>query len=165
MKKEIFTRNSLVHIKWNCKYHIVFAPKYRRKVFFDDKRQEIRDILRTLCKRKGVEIIEGEVCPDHIHLLLYIPPKISVSGFMWYLKGKSSLMIFDRHANLKHKYGNKHFWCRGYYVDTVGRNKQKIVELDIYFKKTIRIYNISTIICIISRQILIFANIIVICEY
>ena len=119
---------SLAHTKWNCKYHIVFAPKYRRKVFFEEKRLEIREILRTLCQWKGVEIIEGEVCPDHIHLLISIPPKMSVSSFMGYLKGKSSLMIFEKYANLKYKYGNRHFWCRGYYVSTVGRNKRAIQE-------------------------------------
>ena len=120
--------HSLAHTKWNCKYHIVFAPKYRRKVFFAEKREAIREIIRTLCQWKGVEIIEGEVCPDHIHLLVSIPPKMSVSGFMGYLKGKSSLMIFDRHANLKYKYGNRHFWCRGYFVDTVGRYETAIKE-------------------------------------
>lgn len=128
MQKEIFIGNSLAHTKWNCKYHIVFAPKYRRKVFFDDKRQEIRDILRTLCKWKGVEIIEGEVCPDHIHLLLSIPPKISVSGFMGYLKGKSSLMIFQKFGNLKFAYRNREFWCRGFYVDTSGKDTKAIKE-------------------------------------
>ena len=107
---------------------MVFAPKYRRKVFFQEKREGIRDIIKTLCQWKGVEIIEGEICPDHIHLLLSIPPKMSVSGFMGYLKGKSSLIIFDRHANLKYKYGNRTFWCRGYYVDTVGKNTKKIRE-------------------------------------
>ena len=117
MKKEIFTGNSLAHTKWNCKYHIVFAPKYRRKVFYEDKRQDIRDILRTQCKWKGVEIIEGEVCLDHIHLLLSIPPKISVSGFMGYLKAKSSLMIFQKYGNMKFVYRNREFWCRGFYVD------------------------------------------------
>ena len=89
----------LAHTKWNCKYHIVFAPKYRRKLFFDEKRKEIREILRTLCKWKGVEVIEGEICPDHIHILVSIPPKISVSGFMGYLKGKSSLIIFQKYGN------------------------------------------------------------------
>ena len=118
--------NSLAHTKWNCKYHVVFAPKYRRKVFYKEKREAIREIIRTLCQWKGVEIIEGEVCPDHIHLLLRIPPKMSISGFMGYLKGKSSLMIFEKHANLKYKYGNRHFWCRGYYVDTVGKNTAAI---------------------------------------
>ena len=128
MSEQNNVTNSLAHTKWNCKYHIVFAPKYRRKVFFEDKREDIREIIRTLCKWKGVDIIEGEICPDHIHLLLSIPPKISVSGFMGYLKGKSSLMIFDRHANLKYKYGNRHFWARGYFVDTVGKNKKQIQE-------------------------------------
>ena len=113
---------SLAHTKWNCKYHVVFAPKYRRKVFYQEKRADIREIIRTLCQWKGVEIIEGEVCPDHIHLLLSIPPKMSVSGFMGYLKGKSALMIFDRHANLKYKFGNRHFWSEGFYVSTVGVN-------------------------------------------
>ena len=120
--------NSLSHTKWNCKYHIVFAPKYRRKVFYREKRTAIGKILRQLCEWKGVKIIEAEACPDHIHLFVEIPPKISVSSFMGYLKGKSSLMIFDRHANLKYKYGNRHFWCRGYYVDTVGRNEKTIKE-------------------------------------
>ena len=120
--------NSLAHTKWNCKYHIVFAPKYRRKVFFEEKRIEIREILRQLCKWKNVEIIEGEVCPDHIHLLLSIPPKLSVSGFMGYLKGKSSLMIFQRWGNVKFAYRNREFWCRGYYVDTTGKNTAAIKE-------------------------------------
>ena len=120
--------NSLAHTKWNCKYHIVFAPKYRRKIFFEEKRLEIREILRQLCQWKGVEIIEGEVCPDHIHMLVEIPPKISVSGFVGFLKGKSTLIIFERHANLKYKYGNRSFWCRGYYVDTAGKNTKKIAE-------------------------------------
>ena len=119
---------SLAHTKWNCKYHIVFAPKYRRKEFFGEKRAEIGRILRQLCEWKGIEIHEAEVCPDHVHMLVSIPPKVSVSGFMGYLKGKSSLMIFDRHANLRYKYGNRHFWCRGYYVDTVGRNEKAIQE-------------------------------------
>ena len=118
--------SSLSHSKWNCKYHVVFAPKYRRKVIYDELRRDIANILSMLCKRKGVEIIEAEMCPDHVHMLVKIPPNISVSGFMGYLKGKSTLMIFERHANLKYKYGNRHFWCRGYYVDTVGRNKEKI---------------------------------------
>ncbi len=118
---------SLAHTKWNCKYHVVFAPKYRRKVFYNEKKEAIREIIRTLCQWKGVEIIEGEVCPDHIHLLLSIPPKMSVSGFMGYLKGKSSLMIFQRFGNMKFAYRNREFWCKGYYVDTVGRNK-KVIE-------------------------------------
>ena len=120
--------NSLAHTKWNCKYHIVFAPKYRRKVFFEEKRLEIREILRTLCQWKGVEIIEGEVCPDHIHILVSIPPKLSVSSFMGYLKGKSSLMIFQKYGNLKFAYRNREFWCKGYYVDTVGKNTKAIKE-------------------------------------
>ncbi len=111
--------NSLSHTKWNCKYHVVFAPKYRRKVFFEDKRIEIGAILRELCRWKGVEIVEAEVCPDHVHMLLEIPPKISVSGFMGFLKGKSSLMIYQKWGNMKFKYRNRQFWCRGYYVDTV----------------------------------------------
>ena len=119
---------SLAHTKWNCKYHIVFAPKYRRKVFFDEKKVEIREILRTLCKWKDVEIIEGEVCPDHIHLLVSIPPKYSVSGFMGYLKGKSSLMIFQKFGNMKFQYRNREFWCKGYYVDTVGKNTAAIKQ-------------------------------------
>ena len=118
--------NTLAHTTWNCKYHIVFAPKYRRKVFYGEKRTEIREILRQLCQWKGVEIIEGEVCPDHIHLLLSIPPKISVSSFMGYLKGKSSLMIFQKYGNMKFAYRNREFWCRGYYVDTAGKNTKAI---------------------------------------
>ena len=120
--------NSLSHSTWNCKYHIVFAPKYRRQVIYGKIKSDIGKIIRTLCEQKGVEIIEAEACADHIHLLVSIPTKISVSGFMGYLKGKSSLMIFDRHANLKYKYGNRHFWCKGYYVDTVGKNKKVIAE-------------------------------------
>ena len=120
--------NSLAHTKWNCKYHVVFAPKYRRKVFYNEKRAAIRDIIRTLCQWKGVEIIEEEVCPDHIHLLLSIPSKMSVSGFMGYLKGKSSQMIYEKWANARFKYRNRQFWCRGYYVDTVGKNTKKIEE-------------------------------------
>ena len=118
---------SLAHSKWNCKYHIVFAPKYRRQVIYGKIKADIGVILRKLCEYKGVEIIEANACPDHIHMLVSIPPKLSVSQFMGYLKGKSSLMIFDRHANLKYKYGNRQFWCPGYYVDTVGRNK-KVIE-------------------------------------
>ena len=122
------TINSLAHTSWNCKYHIVFAPKYRRQVFFKSKRLEIGKILRVLCQHKGVEIIEAEVCPDHIHMLVTIPPKISVSGFVGYLKGKSSIMIFQQWGNAKFKYRNREFWCRGYYVDTVGKNTKKIAE-------------------------------------
>ena len=120
--------NSLSHTKWECKYHVVFAPKYRRKVAYGQLKQDIANILSTLCKRKGVEIIEAEICPDHVHMLVRIPPSMSVSSFMGYLKGKSTLMIFERHANLKYKYGNRHFWCRGYYVDTVGKNAKKTAE-------------------------------------
>ena len=119
---------SLAHTKWNCKYHIVFAPKYRRQVIYGKIKSDIGQILRKLCEYKGVEIIEAEACPDHIHMLVSIPPKYSVSQIMGYLKGKSSLIIFDRHANLKYKYGNRQFWCKGYYVDTVGRNKKAIQE-------------------------------------
>lgn len=121
-------KNSLAHTKWNCKYHIVFAPKYRRQVIYGKIKSDIGKILRKLCEQKGVEIIEATACSDHIHMLLAIPPKYSVSSIVGYLKGKSSLMIFDRHANLKYKYGNRHFWCRGYYVDTVGRNEKAIKE-------------------------------------
>ena len=120
--------NSLSHSKWNCKYHIVFAPKYRSQVIYAKIKADIGQILRKLCEIKKVEILEANACPDHIHMLLKIPPNLSVAQFMGYLKGKSSLMIFDRHANLKYKYGNRHFWCRGYYVDTVGRNEEKIAE-------------------------------------
>ena len=120
--------NSLAHSKWNCKYHIVFAPKYRRQEIYGQIYKDIGQILRKLCEQKKVEIIEAEACKDHIHMLVCIPPSMSVSSFVGYLKGKSSLMIFDRHANLKYKYGNRHFWCRGYYVDTVGKNKKAIEE-------------------------------------
>ncbi len=119
-------KNSLSHTTWNCKYHIVFAPKFRRQIIYGKIKKDIGKILRELCNRKGINIIEAECCPDHIHMLVEIPPKYSVSEIMGYLKGKSSLMIFDRHANLKYKYGNRHFWCRGYYVDTVGKNAKKI---------------------------------------
>ena len=121
-------KNSLAHTSWNCKYHIVFAPKYRRQVIYGKLKQDIGKTLRDLCERKGINIIEAECCPDHIHMLLEIPPKYSVSQIMGYLKGKSSLIIFDRHANLKYKYGNRHFWCRGYYVDTAGKNAKRIQE-------------------------------------
>jgi putative transposase len=119
---------SLAHSKWRCKYHIVFAPKYRRQAIYGKIKADIGVILRKLCEHKGVEILEANACPDHIHMLVSIPPKISVAYFVGYLKGKSSLMIFDRHANLKYKYGNRQFWCRGYYVDTVGRNKEVIAK-------------------------------------
>lgn len=121
-------KNSLAHTRWNCKYHIVFAPKYRRKVIYGTIKVDIGKILRKLCEQKEVEIIEANLCPDHVHMLVSIPPKISVSSFVGYLKGKSSLMIFDRHANMKYRYGNRKFWCKGYYVDTVGRNKKAIQE-------------------------------------
>lgn len=127
MNKQDNITNSLAHSKWNCKYHVVFAPKYRR-IFYNEKRADIREILKTLCAWKGIEIIEGEICPDHVHRLLEIPPKLSVSGFMGYLKGKSSLMIFQKHGNMKFAYRNREFWCRGYYVDTVGKNTKMIKE-------------------------------------
>jgi putative transposase len=120
--------SSLAHTKWKCKYHIVFAPKYRRQIIYGKIKADIGQILRKLCEYKGVEILEVNACPDHIHMLVSIPPKLSVSQFVGYLKGKSSLMIFDRHANLKYKYGNRQFWCKGYYVDTVGRNKEAIAK-------------------------------------
>ena len=119
---------STAHSRYRCRYHIVFAPKYRRKVIYKSIREDIIHIIKELCKRKGIEIIAGECCPDHVHMFISIPPKYSVSEVMGYLKGKSSLMIFERHANLKYKYGNRHFWCRGYYVDTVGKNAKKIEE-------------------------------------
>lgn len=121
-------KDSLAHSKWNCKYHIVFAPKYRRQIGYKKISADIGQIIRALCARKGIEILEAAAMPDHIHLYVKIPPKYSVSEVMGYLKGKSSLMIFDRHANLRYKYGNRHFWCRGYYVDTVGRNEKAIQE-------------------------------------
>ena len=120
--------DSLAHTQWNCKYHIVFAPKYRRQIMYGKIKSDIGMMLRKLCEYKGIEIIEAEACKDHIHMLVSIPPKYSVSQIMGYLKGKSSLMIFEKYANLKYKYGNRHFWCRGYYVDTVGRNKKAIEQ-------------------------------------
>ena len=120
--------NHSSHSTWRCQYHIVFAPKYRRKAIYGELKTDIGYILRKLCDEKKVEIIEAEACPDHIHMLVNIPPHLSVAQFMGYLKGKSTLMIFDRHANLKYKYGSRHFWCRGYYVDTVGKNKKAIEE-------------------------------------
>ncbi len=120
--------HSLSHTKWNCKYHVVFAPKYRRKAFYDARRVEIGKILRDLCNWKGVNILEAEVCVDHVHMLIEIPPKMSVSGFMGFLKGKSSQMIYEKWANARFKYRNRNFWCRGYYVDTVGKNTKKIEE-------------------------------------
>ena len=120
--------NSLAHTKWDCKYHIVFAPKYRRQIIYGTIKADIGQMLRKLCEYKGIEIIEAEACKDHIHMLVSIPPKYSVAQIMGYLKGKSSLMIFEKYANLKYKYGNRHFWCRGYYVSTVGANKKAIQE-------------------------------------
>ena len=121
-------KDSLAHSKWNCKYHIVFAPKYRRQIIYKKISADKGKIIRALCARKGIEILEAAAMPDHIHLYVKIPPKYSVSEVMGYLEGKSSLMIFDWHANLKYKYGNRHFWCRGYYVDMVGRNEKAIQE-------------------------------------
>ena len=118
--------NSLAHKNWDCKYHLVFAPKYRRQVIYKDIKADVGQILGTLCRRKGIEIIEAQCMPDHIHMLVSIPPKYSVSEVVGYLKGKSSLIIFEKRANLKYKYGNRHFWCRGYYVDTVGKNTAAI---------------------------------------
>ena len=120
--------DSLAHTKWECKYHIVFAPKYRRQIIYGSIKEDIGKMLRKLCEYKGVEILEAEACKDHIHMLVSIPPKYSVSQIMGYLKGKSSLMIFEKYANMKYKYGNRHFWCRGYYVSTVGRNRRAIEE-------------------------------------
>ena len=129
--KEVLTQTgeqSLSHTRWECKYHVVFAPKYRRRVIYGKLKRDISQIIIELCRRKGIEIIEAEACPDHIHMLIRVPPKYSISQIMGYIKGKSSLIIFDRHANLKYKYGNRHFWCRGYYVSTVGKNEKKIRE-------------------------------------
>ena len=127
-KDDYDNSNSLAHTKWNCKYHIVFAPKYRRKIFYGQKRVEIGKILRQICDWNEVKIIEAEVCPDHVHMFVEIPPKLAVSKFMGILKGKSSLIIYQRWSNLKYKYGQRSFWCRGYYVDTVGKNKKAIEE-------------------------------------
>ena len=132
MKKD---NDSLAHTSWNCKYYIVFAPKYRLQIIYGKYKATIGRIVRELCERKGVTIHEANACKDHIHMLVSIPPKLSVSSFMGYLKGKSSLMIFDRYANLKYRYGNRKFWCRGYFVDTVGRNKEKIEE---YIRNQVR---------------------------
>jgi putative transposase len=125
MKNEI---KHTAHSTYRCEYHIVFAPKYRRKEIYGQIRKDIGEILRKLCNEKKVEIIEAELCKDHVHMLVSVPPYISIAQFMGFLKGKSSLMIFDRHANLKYKYGSRSFWCRGYYADTVGRNERVIVE-------------------------------------
>ena len=123
MKNEI---KSTAHSKYRCEYHIVFAPKYRRKEIYGQLKKDIGEILRKLCEQKGVEIIEAEACPDHIHMLVSVPPYLSIAQCMGFLKGKSSLMIFDRYANLKYKYGQRSFWCRGYFVDTVGKNETAI---------------------------------------
>lgn len=120
--------NSLAHTKWNCKYHVVFAPKFRRRVIYNQLRADIGKIIRMLCERKGIKIIEAELCPDHIHMLISIPPKMSVAGEIGYIKEKSTLLIFDRHADMKYKYGQRQFWCRGYFVDTVGKNARAIQE-------------------------------------
>ena len=120
--------NSLAHTKWECKYHIVFALKYRRQIIYGKIKMDIGQMLRKLCEYKRIEIIEAEACKDHIHMLISVPPKYSVAQIMGYLKGKSSLMIFEKYANLKYKYGNRHFWCRGYYVSTVGANRKAIQE-------------------------------------
>lgn len=120
--------NSLAHTKWMCKYHIVFTPKYRRKIIYNQYREDLIDIIKTLCTYKNVQIIEGHMMPDHVHLLVMIPPKLSVSAFMGYLKGKSALMMFDKHANLKYKFGNRHFWAEGYYVSTVGLNAETVAK-------------------------------------
>jgi putative transposase len=121
-------KNSLAHTRWNCKYHIVFAPKFRRKEIYGEMKAEIGKILRELCNWKGVTILEAHACIDHIHMYVEIPPKMAVSSFLGFLKGKSALILFERHANLKYKYGQRHFWCRGFYVDTVGRNEKAIAE-------------------------------------
>jgi len=125
MKNEI---KHTAHSTYRCEYHIVFAPKYRRKEIYGQLKKDIGEIIRKLCNEKKVEILEANACADHIHLLVSVPPYLSIAQFMGFLKGKSTLMIFDRHANLKYKYGNRHFWCRGYYVDTVGRNERVISE-------------------------------------
>ena len=132
---------SLAHTKWNCKYHMVFAPKYRRQIFYSERKKAVGEILRKLCEWKGVNILEAECCPDHIHMLLEIPPKMSVSSFMGYLKGKSSLMPYEQFGDLKFKYRNREFWCREYSADTVGKNKQKIQE---YIRKQLDEDNLGT---------------------
>ncbi len=126
MARELTNTQSLAHTTWNCKYHVVFAPKFRREIIYGKLREEIGKILRELCNWKGIEIVEAELCPDHVHMYLSIPPKMSVSGVVGFLKGKSSLLIHERHAELKYKYGTRSFWCRGYYVDSVGKNSEKI---------------------------------------
>lgn len=121
-------KNSLAHTTWNCKYHIVFAPKYRRKIFYNEHKEEVGKVLRELCNWKKVNIIQAEICPDHIHMLVEIPPNMSVSSFVGFLKGKSSIILHERHGNWKYKYANRSFWCRGYFVDTAGKNTKKIAE-------------------------------------
>lgn len=130
-----YDENSLAHTRWECKYHIVFAVKFRRKLIYGKIKKDVGQIIRNLCKRKEVELIEAEACPDHIHLLVSIPPKLSVSSFMGYLKGKSTLMIFERHASMKYKYSNRVFWCKGYYASTVGKNKKAI---EIYIREQLK---------------------------
>lgn len=125
MKNEI---KHTAHSTWRCEYHIVFAPKYRRQIIYKEIKKDIGEILRKLCNERKVEIIEAEACPDHIHMLVSMPPYLSIAQFVGFVKSKSALMIFDRHANLKYKYGKREFWCRGYYVDTVGKNEKKIAE-------------------------------------
>ncbi|WP_233541954.1 MULTISPECIES: IS200/IS605 family transposase [Vagococcus] len=146
MKKD---NQSLSHTTWKCKYHIVFAPKYRRQIIYRKYKQSIGEILRLLCERKGIEIIETNACKDNVHMLVSIPPKLSVSGFIGYLKGKSSLMIFDRHANLKYRYGNRKFWCRGYYVDAIGRNKKQIEK---YIRNQIQEDYLGSIISTVGNE-------------
>ena len=124
-------KNELKHTarsSYRCEYHVVFAPKYRRKAVYGEIKKDVGEILRKLCNEMKVEIIEAEACPDHIHMLVSIPPYMSVAQFVGTLKSKSALMIFDRHANLKYKYGNRNFWCRGYYVDTIGKNEKMIKD-------------------------------------
>ena len=125
MKNEV---KQTAHSSYRCEYHIVFAPKYRRKVIYSQLKKDVGEILRKLCNELKVEIIEAEACPDHIHMLVSIPPYMSISQFVGTLKSKSALMLFDRHANLKYKYGSRNFWCRGYFVDTVGKNEKMIAE-------------------------------------
>ena len=147
MKNNPYT-DSLAHTTWECKYHVVFAPKFRRKEIYGKLKQEIGLILRELCRRKDVEILQAEACPDHIHMYISVPPKLSISSFIGYLKGKSTLIIFERHTNLKYKYGNRTFWCRGYFVDTAGKNdkviaayiKNQLVEDQIEDQMTLKEY-------------------------
>ena len=132
---------SLSHTQWNCKYHIVFAPKYRRRYFYKEKKVEVGKILRQLCEWKEVKIEEAEICPDHIHMLVSIPPKFSVASFMGYLKGKSRLMIYEKWGNVKYKFRNREFWCRGYYVDTVGKHAKRITE---YIRNQLKIDEVGS---------------------